>query len=204
MIDKIKLIENLQKRGYEVISLATGAEAAAWLEEHIQDTTVGIGGCWTAHQLELDKVLGKKNEVFWHWLPEHVEKYGSQNAVRDKAATAEVYICSANAMTMGGEMVNIDGTGNRLASLAYGHKHQYLVVGMNKVCEDLEKAIHRVRYVAAPLNSKRLGAKTPCADGVTCYECGSPACPCRATLISHFPMNGMPATILLIDEALGL
>ena len=78
------------------------------------------------------------------------------------------------------------------------------IVGMNKVCEDLEAAIHRVRYVAAPLNSKRLGAKTPCADGVTCYECGSPACPCRATLISHFPMNGMPATILLIDEALGL
>ena len=71
MIDKIKLIENLQKRGYEVISLATGAEAATWLEEHIQDTTIGIGGCWTAHQLELDKVLGKKNEVFWHWLPEH-------------------------------------------------------------------------------------------------------------------------------------
>ena len=116
-------------------------------------TTVGIGGCWTAKQLELDKVLGKNNEVFWHWLPEHVEKYGSQNAVRDKAAAAEVYICSANAMTVGGEMVNIDGTGNRLASLAYGHKHQYLVVGMNKVCEDLEKAIWRVRNVAAVENT---------------------------------------------------
>ena len=204
MFDKAVVIENLQKRGYEVISLATGAEAAAWLEEHIQDTTVGIGGCWTAKQLELDKVLGKKNEVFWHWLPEHVEKYGSQNAVRDKAAAAEVYICSANAMTVGGEMVNIDGTGNRLASLAYGHKHQYLVVGMNKVCEDLEKAIWRVRNVAAPLNAKRLGGKTPCADGKQCYNCGSTACICRATLISHFPMNGMPATILLIDEALGL
>ncbi|MBQ1270096.1 MAG: lactate utilization protein [Clostridia bacterium] len=201
---KEQLIKNLEKRGYEVISLATGAEAAQWLVDHIKDTTVGIGGCWTAHQLELDKKLGENNTVYWHWLADQVEKYGSANNVRDLAAKAEVYICSANAMTLDGEAVNIDGTGNRLASIAYGHKHIYTVVGMNKVCPDLASAIDRVRNVAAPLNSKRLNNPTPCADGVKCYNCGSPKCPCRATLISHYPMNGMPATVLLVDEALGL
>ena len=204
MIDKQKVIENLRRRGYEVVSLATGREAAQWLESHIHDTTVGIGGSWTAHQLELDKVLSAHNTVYWHWLPEQTAQYGSQNAVRDLAARAEVYISSVNAMTEDGQSVNIDGTGNRLASLAYGHKHQYLVVGMNKLTPDLQAAIHRVRNVATPKNAQRLGSKLPCADGKQCYDCGSPNCLCRATLISHYPMNGMPATVLLVDEDLGM
>ena len=117
-MDVEKTIRNLKLRGYSVRHFATGEEAAAYLDAQIDGTTVGIGGCMTAKELGLYDRLAAHNEVFWHWIVPGQETI-------EKANAAAVYISSANAMTEGGEILNIDGNGNRLAGQVYGRKRLF-------------------------------------------------------------------------------
>ena len=167
--------KNLQAHGFAVSVFETAAEAAEYLNRQIDDKTVGIGGSLSVRQLGLHTRLAENNTVYWHWLPEQVEQHGGMNAVRDLAATAEVYLTSANALSAQGQIINIDGAGNRIASTAYGHKQVYFLVGANKVAADFDAAMHRARNVAAPLNARRLGRQTPCTVGeLKCHDCNSP------------------------------
>mgnify|MGYP002290900438 FL=1 len=109
-----------------------------------------------------------------------------------------------NALSESGEMVNIDGNGNRLASSLFGHKKVYFVAGSNKVCPDLSSAVNRARNTAAPLNARRLSAATPCAeDGSRCFDCRSEERICGAMVIHYRKMMSCDMEVVLIEEELG-
>lgn len=195
-MDVEKTIKNLKLRGYQVQHFAAGTEAAAYLAGQIKDTTVGIGGSMTAQQLGLYETLGEHNQVFWHWKVPGAETL-------DKANHAAVYITSVNAMTEGGEMLNIDGRGNRLAGQVFGNKKVYFVVGTNKICPDFESALYRARNTAAVTNCKRFPHKPPCQIDDKCHDCRSADRICRALLVLWMPMMDMECEVILIDEELG-
>ena len=188
--------KNLEARGFSVSTFSTAAEAAAYLDSAIDGTTVGIGGSMTVQQMGLHEKLAAHNEVHWHWTdgPE----------ARAKAAHADVYITSANGLTENGEVINIDGAGNRVASTLYGHKRVYFIIGRNKLAPTYDEALWRARNIAAPKNAQRLGKKTPCAvKGDRCYDCKSPDRICRGLVVLWGPTLGMPTEVVLIDEDLG-
>ena len=189
--------KNLEARGFTTGIFATAAEAADYLDSVIDRTTVGFGGSMTLQQMGLYERLGSHNEVHWHW------KEGA--AERPAAARAAVYLSSANGLAETGEIINIDGAGNRVASTLYGHDKVYLVIGRNKLAPTYEEALWRARNIAAPQNARRLGKKTPCAvKGDRCYDCKSPDRICRGLVVLWGPMMGMETEILLVDEDLGM
>ena len=190
----------LGKHRFGVRVFSTKEEALAYLDEAIDAATVGFGGSETLAQMGLYEALAAHNEVHWHHLAAPDEK----DAERAAAAAAEVYVSSANALARTGEIVQIDGVGNRVSSLFYGHSRLYYVIGRNKLADDLEAAVWRARNVAAPLNTRRLGRKTPCALGEQrCYDCLSPERICRGLAVMYEPMPKTATEVILIDEDLG-
>lgn len=198
-MDAERAAQNLRKRGFTVRRFANGAQAAACIAEELNGKTIGIGGSKTIETLGLYELLGRKNAVYWHWKQQPVEE------IRRLAGQAEIYFSSANAIAETGEIVNIDGTGNRVASLCYGHERVYLIVGVNKLTPDLESALYRAHNIAAPLNTRRMGLHNPCAVGeLRCHDCQSPTRVCRAVSILEQRPGGIPEMeIILIDEELG-
>ena len=198
-MDIEKTIESLKARHFEVSHFATANEACDYLTEAIQNTTVGIGGSKTAEQLGLfDKLCAVGNEVFWHWKTPGFDTLKKEN-------DAEVYISSANAIAETGEILNIDGNGNRLAGLVFGKKRVYIVAGTNKICPDFDSALYRARNVAAVQNARRFPCKTPCKTDDKCHDCRSPQRICNALLVLWGPMGLMQKVeVVLIDEELGM
>ena len=198
MTDFTNVITNLEARGYTVRTFPTGADAAAYLNTSVDGVTVGIGGSSTIKALGLYESLGTHNTVIWHWMQEAAP-------ARMAAMQTDIYLTSVNALAETGELVNIDGAGNRVSSTLFGHKKIYYLIGRNKLTADYEQAVLRARNVAAPQRARQLGAKTPCAEhGDRCYDCKSPGRICRGLVTLWGPMMSMEAEILLIDEDLGL
>lgn len=188
---------NLEARGYTVKVFATGAEAAEYINSVVDNTTVGIGGSMTIQSMGLYEKLSAHNEVHWHWV--------SGPEAHAQAALTQVYLTSANGLTEAGEIINIDGAGNRVASTLFGHQKVYFVIGKNKLAPTFEEALWRARNIAAPKNAQRLGKKTPCAvKGDRCYDCKSPDRICRGLVVNWGPMMGKEAEVILVDEELGL
>lgn len=197
MPDIKKAAENLEKLGYTVKLFATKAEAADYLDAAIDGTSVGIGGSITVQELGLYDRLAAHNEVHWHWL--------GGPADREAAKATKVYLTSANGLAETGEIVNIDGGGNRVSSTLYGHEKVYFIIGRNKLADTYDQALWRARNIAAPKNAQRLGRKTPCAvKGDRCYDCKSPERICRGLVVLWGPVMGCKTEILLIDEDLGM
>ena len=195
------LAENLKKCGYEVSRFETAKEAASYLDSAIDAQTVGMGGSVTLAQLNLSHRLDTHNTLFWH---QGVTDKNAANEIRTKAATADVFLSSVNAIAETGEIINIDGHGNRVASILYGHKKVYLVVGKNKIAKNFDSALHRARNVAAPKNAQRLGMNTPCAAKADrCYDCQSPQRICRALSVLWQKPTSAEFEIVLIHENLG-
>ena len=189
--------ENLEKLGYAVKVCATKEEAADYLDAAIDATSVGIGGSVTAQELDLYDRLGAHNEVHWHWKGGEAERPLAQNS--------KIYITSANGLAETGEIINIDGGGNRVASTLYGHEKVYFVIGRNKLAPTYDEALWRARNIAAPKNAQRLGRKTPCAvKGDRCYNCKSPERICRGLVVLGGPVMSLKTEIVLVDEDLGM
>lgn len=201
-MDAEKLQRSLRARGWDFKHFATGDEAADYLAGELSGASVGIGGCGTADAIGLyDKLKAVCPDVAWHWKEE------DQLAARMRAMTTDAYVCSANAIAETGEIVNIDGMGNRIAATTFGHKRLYIVAGKNKVCPDLESAIHRARNVAAPLRARSMGMNTPCTRGeeLKCCDCSAAERVCCAMTILMHKMMGMDkCELILIDQDLGM
>ncbi|WP_298022657.1 lactate utilization protein [uncultured Dysosmobacter sp.] len=196
MADFTAVEKNLGARGFTVSTFATGAEAADYLDSVIDGRSVGFGGSVTLQELGLYDRLASHNEVHWHWA--------NGPAERDAAMGAQVYISSANGLAETGEIINIDGAGNRVAATLYGHQKVYFVIGRNKLAPTYDEALWRARNIAAPKNAQRLGRKTPCAvKGDRCYDCKSPDRICRGLAVLWEPMMGMEMEVILVDEDLG-
>ncbi len=200
-MDFANIKAKLESLGYGVTCFDTAAEAADYLDEKIQNKTVGFGGSVTLEQMGLYDRLALHNDVRWHLrLP------GGQTAyeVRLEANAAQIYLSSVNGLAETGEIINIDGTCNRVASILFGHEKVYLVVGENKIAKDYKSALWRARNIAAPKNAQRMKAKTPCArKGDKCYNCESPGRICRALSVLWGPPLRSDFEIVLIHEELG-
>ena len=196
-MDLHKTIKNLEERGFKVSHFASGAEATAYLAGQIHGCTVGFGGSKTLETLGLYETLAEDNTVYWHWKE-------PGRATQEKALLAEVYICSANAVSETGEIVNIDGTGNRIAATVFGHQKVFIVAGTNKLAPDFESAVSRARNTAAVQNCARFGKKTPCQTDGKCHDCRSAERICNAMTVLWGPMNGMETEVVLIDGDYGM
>ena len=199
MTDFSRVKQNLEARGFRVSVFATAAEAADYLDSAIDNTSVGFGGSVTLEQMGLYEWLERHDRVNWHWRPT-VDGADARQA----AMTAEHYITSVNGLAETGELINIDGTGNRVASTLYGHKKVWFVVGRNKLAPTYEEALWRARNIAAPKNAQRLGRKTPCAvKADRCYDCKNPERICRGLVVLWEAIGSMEMEVVLVDEALG-
>jgi hypothetical protein len=197
----MSLQERLTARGFLVSTFACKEAATAYLRDAIRNTTVAIGGSMTGKEMGLYDLLSQNNRVIWHWMPE--EGKTPADALVE-ARSAEIYLSSVNGLSETGEVVNIDGTCNRVSEIFYGHKKVYLIVGKNKIAPTLEEAVSRARNVAAPRNAMRLGRKTPCAvKGDRCYDCNSPERICNGVQVLLRAPGAAAYEIILIDEALG-
>ena len=192
-----KIRQNFERHGFTTQLFPTKEEALCYLTDALQNKTIGFGGSETLKEMGLFEALQQKNVVVWH------NKIPGQ-AVRKLASCADIYITSANAITETGEIVNIDGTGNRVAMTSFGPQTCYYVVGKNKITANISEAYSRCKNVAAPLNARRIGAKTPCAvKGDKCYDCNSPDRICRIISIIERPPLGMKCEIIFVDQELG-
>ena len=194
---------SLVDRGYSVKVFENVDDANAYLNDVIDNTTVGIGGSVTVKEMGLYNKLKNHNTVYWHNDLDQVNKFGV-NYLRKMASCANIYISSVNAISKDGVMINLDGAGNRIASTIWGHEKVYLIIGKNKICDDFSSAYNHVKNISAPKNAYRLKLKTPCAiKGDKCYNCKSPDKICRTFMIYEAPSKGVQTEIILVNENLG-
>lgn len=200
-MDMKRVMAALRERRYEVSHFATGEEAALYLDGKIDGRLVGFGDSETMISMGLYERLASHNDVY---DPKHPRDGMDFYATARRCLTTDIFLTSVNGLAETGEMVNIDGTGNRVAGSLFGHEKVYFVVGANKIAPTLEEAAWRARNVAAPLNAERHGYKTPCAIGKDhCYDCKSPQRICNAQTIYWRKMNHTAMEVVLIDEHLG-
>ena len=190
-----KLRRNLEARGYATSYFGSAAAAVDYLDGKLDGTVIGFGGSVTVRDIGLYERLSAHNTTFWHWK-------GDTPA---QALGAKVYITSLNGVAVTGELINIDNTGNRVASTLYGPEKLYFIIGVNKIAADYEAALWRARNIAAPKNAQRLNRKTPCAVASDrCYDCSSPDRICRAlTVFWEKPAGIGEVEIVIIDDELG-
>lgn len=200
-MDFEKVKAALRERGFGVSVFSTAEEAADYLDHAIDSTDVSMGGSLTLSQLGLPKRLAGHNKLY---LPSAMFDGVACEVDPVRAASASVFLTSANAIAETGEIVNIDGIGNRIASSLYGHKKVFFVVGRNKLTEDYDGAVWRARNVAAPKNAARLQRKTPCAVSGRCHDCRSPERICRGMAVLWENMFFAEMEVVLIDQELGL
>ena len=159
---------------------------------------MGFGGSVTLDQIGLYDRLSAHNNVIWHWKTE------DKLAARYQAMTTDMYITSVNGLAETGELINIDGIGNRVAATLFGHKKVWFVVGRNKLAPTYDEALWRARNIAAPKNAQKLHKKTPCAiKADRCYDCKSPDRICRGLAVLWEAVTSMEMEVVLIDEELG-
>lgn len=197
------LVSNLKNRHFEAYYCKTKEEALQkaieWIPEGV---SVGWGGAMSAAQIGLLDAV--RNGNFRALDREACATPEEKEQIAHACLGADVFITGANALSLDGQMVNIDGTGNRVAAIVYGPKTVIVIAGMNKVMDTLDSAIQRARTVAAPLNQQRFLLPNPCTATGTCADCKSQTCICNQILITR---NCRPADrikFILVGEDLGL
>ena len=197
------LLKNLQSRHFDAYYCETAAEALEKALELIPEgSTVGWGGAMSAEQIGLIDALraGRYTAIDRDKATDMAER----EKLMKQCLMADVFVAGANALSIDGQMVSIDGNGNRVAALVYGPDSVVIVAGMNKVTDSLEDAVRRARTVAAPGNKQRFALQTPCEVTGTCADCKSDGCICNQILITR---NCKPAgriKFVIVGEELGL
>ena len=193
--------KNLQKRRFLAETFETAADAVARLLEIAGTGSVGVSGSASVKEAGAFEALAAHgNAVYCHTFVPQAEKA----AMRHAAIAADVYLCSANAVTEDGVIVNIDGTGNRVAATLYGPETVVMLVGKNKLVPSVEAGILRTKRECCPKNARRLGVATPCAATGACADCVTPARMCNATVLLEYPTRNVKAFyVLLVNEQLG-
>ena len=163
-----------------------------------EGSSVSMGGCVSAREIGLVEALQGGNYNFIDR-----DKYEDKRAAMLAAYDADVFLSSANAMTDDGILVNIDGNSNRVSAIAQGPRKVVFIVGMNKVCDDIDGAMKRARNVAAPVNAQRFGLSTPCSKLGRCMDCKSPDTICCQFLITRFSRHKDRIHVILVNDNLG-
>ncbi|MBQ6807756.1 MAG: lactate utilization protein [Firmicutes bacterium] len=197
-----KTLASLEQHAFQTAHFASLEEAVDWMNGQIPDgASVGVGGSVSVRSSGLLERLAERGiEILDHWKPELSAEDKKELFYRTQRVDA--YLCSANAVTADGCILNVDGMGNRLAAHCYGPKRLYLLVGINKLVADVSAALDRIEKVA-PINCQRKGFDTPCTKTGECCDCNSPDRSCRAYLLLRRPTRAVPVTVVLVDQELG-
>jgi len=198
-----RCVENLAKHGFRAHLADDVSAARDWildLADHFD--TFGFGGSDSVRRLGLIEALKARGKTIYdHWQPglsaEEIHR------VRLAQGRADCFLCSANAVSLTGEIVNVDGVGNRTAAMSFGPRQVVIVAGMNKVAADLTAALERVQSTAAPMRARSLNMATPCAETGICSDCNAPQRICRITTILHRCPMATPVAVVLIRQCLG-
>ncbi|MBQ9014694.1 MAG: lactate utilization protein [Firmicutes bacterium] len=192
----VKCLEMRNMTGYYAVTKEEALQKA--LELIPQGSTVTMGGALSAKEIGLVDAVKTGNYNFI-----------DRDAMEDKRAAmlaaydADWFLASANAMTEDGQLVNIDGNANRVSAIAQGPKQVLFIIGMNKVCDDLDGAMKRARNVAAPINAQRFGLSTPCAKTGSCMDCKIPDTICCQFLITRYSKHPGRIHVILVNDTLG-
>ncbi len=194
-----KVIKGLESRNMSGYYAKDREEALKKALELIDEgSSVTMGGCMSAREIGLVEALKKGNYSFIDR-----DEYEDKRKAMLMAYDADVFLASVNAMTEDGILVNIDGNSNRVSAIAQGPRKVVFIVGMNKVCSDVDAAMKRARNVAAPINAQRFGLNTPCSKLGTCMDCKSPDTICCQFLITRFSRHEGRIHVILVGEDLG-
>jgi len=198
-----RAVEKLEAHQFRAVYVKTKKEAVEEIEKHIRpNQSVGVGGSVTIRELGiLEKLEVQGTQIFDHWKPGLTSEQSLE--IRKRQMTSDVYLGSVNALTMNGELVSIDGIGNRVNATTFGPQKVILVVGYQKIVEDLQEAIKRIKNVAAPLNARRVKIDVPCAKVGRCVDCNSPNRICRVVMIHEGKPLLTDMLIILVGEELG-
>lgn len=191
----IKGLESRNMSGYYAANKEEALKKA--LELIPEGSSIAMGGCMSAVEIGLVDALQKGN---YHYLDRAKMEPREGLLV---SYDADVFLSSANAMTDDGIIVNIDGNSNRVSCIAQGPRKVVFIVGMNKVCDDLDGAMKRARNVAAPINAQRFEVNTPCKKTGKCFDCKSPDTICCQFLITRFSRHAGRIHVILVDDTLG-
>ena len=190
------IIKNFQRRSIDACYCPDRASALAKVKELIKEgSTVTCGGSETLAQTGIMELISQGPYQFLDRKAPGVT-YG-------QIVEADYFLTSTNAFTLDGELINIDGSGNRVACLVHGPKEVIVVAGMNKMAANVQEGLHRVRLLASPPNALRLGLSTPCTKTGVCGDCLSPDCICCQTVITRKSRIPGRIKIILVGEPLG-
>jgi len=198
-----RCVANLKKHGFDARFVASTEDARSLLLDMISGyETFGFAGSSTTRALGLVEELKARGKTLYdHWQKGLTKEQDLE--IRLQQGRCDCFLCSANAISATGEVINVDGIGNRTAAMSFGPKKVIIVAGMNKVTPDLESAIRRVQDVAAPMRAKSLGMETPCAETGFCDDCNAPRRICRITTILHRRPSLTDISVILINRSLG-
>ncbi len=197
------LIKNLKSRHFDAYYCDDRASALQKALELIPEgASVGWGGTLTVQQIGLIDAVKAGN---YRAIDRMTAKTAEQRELaQSQCMMSDVFLTGANAISLDGQMVNIDGSGNRVAAIIYGPKAVLVIAGMNKVMDDLDDAMKRARTVAAPANQQRFQNKTPCTATGTCADCKSEECICNQIVITRHCRPAGRIKFILVGEDLGL
>ena len=194
-----KVIKGLESRNMSAEYAPSREEALRKALEQIPEgSTIAMGGAMSAHEIGLVDAL--RNGPY-HFIDR--DAMADKRAAMLAAYDADVFLSSANAITEDGILVNIDGNSNRVSAIAQGPRKVLFIIGMNKVCDDVDGAMKRARSVAAPTNAQRFGLSTPCAKTGSCMDCKSPDTICCQFLITRFSRHPGRIHVILVNDSLG-
>jgi len=196
-----EIVQVFNKRGFKARAYDNIEQVKEVLKEEIApDQSVGIGGSMTVKQSGISDMLrARGNTVYFHWETDKSEI----NRVRKLASQADVYLSSSNAVTADGKLVNVDGDGNRVASMFYGPDRVYVICGRNKIVDNEDQAVERIKTKACPPNAERLNRDTPCRKTGRCHDCTSPDRMCSIKVVMERCPKTKEINIMFVDEELG-
>jgi len=197
------VVKALEANGFKAAYAGSHEEAVIKVLELVPEgSSVGVPGSSTIRELGLFEELQARDcRVFEHWDPSLAPEDRPRRWEEENAS--DVFLSSSNGVTLDGTLVNIDGTGNRVAAMAWARNRIIFVVGINKVSRDVHSAIQRIRDVATPLNAISKGIDIPCANTGFCVNCKVPNRFCRATLVLERAPFGRDVHVVIVGEELG-
>jgi len=196
-------VKALKRHKFQAEYFESREEAAEWiLQKAHKAATIGVGGSATVRGLGVLEVLEQQGKTFF----DHYRFSKPMLAVDAKRSqlTSDLFLSSANAITESGEIVNMDSSGNRVAAMTFGPKSVIVVAGINKLVSDIPQAFHRIREIVAPVNAKRLGLKTPCAETGKCSDCDSPQRICNVSMVLYCKPSLSDISVVIVGEELGI
>lgn len=201
MIERTK--KALERNNYDVYVLESAKDLTDLLGELIEEgSTVSMGGSMTLNYNGVIEFLRKGNYNFLDRAKEGLTPEDINRIYRE-TFFADYYLTSSNAITENGELVNLDGNGNRVAAMIYGPKKVVVVAGYNKIVKDIDEAYTRVRDYASPINAKRLNRSTPCVKTGECMDCASDARICNHLVLTYRQNVKGRGIVVLVKEELG-